>query len=106
MINNINTQKSLIKNLVAFYISYMMIFAASNGIISIQSVLSPEANIGFYSQISIYSVQIPLSIIFPSILIQFIGFKKTMVIGEIGFTIYIAANAYPQLIIFIVFLYF
>ena len=102
---NLTTRK-IIKNLLVFYLSFILIFAASNGVISVQSVLSPEANIGFYSQISIYSVQIPLSIIFPSILIQFIGFKKTMVIGEIGFTIYIAANAYPQLIIFIVFLYF
>ena len=102
---NLATRK-IIKNLLVFYLSFILIFTASNGVISVQSVLSPEANIGFYSQISIYSVQIPLSIIFPSILIQFIGFKKTMVIGEIGFTIYIAANAYPQLIIFIVFLYF
>jgi hypothetical protein len=90
------TNKKIIKNLLVFYLSFLLIFAASNGVISVQSVLSPEANIGFYSQISIYSIQIPLSIIFPSIVIQLLGFKKSMVLGELGFTIYIAANAYPQ----------
>jgi hypothetical protein len=90
------TNKKIIKNLLVFYLSFLLIFAASNGVISVQSVLSPEANIGFYSQISIYSIQIPLSIIFPSIVIQLLGFKISMVLGELGFTIYIAANAYPQ----------
>ncbi len=90
------TNKKIIKNLLVFYLSFLLIFAASNGVISVQSVLSPEANIGFYSQISIYSIQIPLSIIFPSIVIQLLGFKKSMLLGELGFTIYIAANAYPQ----------
>jgi hypothetical protein len=90
------TIKKIIKNLLVFYLSFLLIFAASNGVISVQSVLSPEANIGFYSQISIYSIQIPLSIIFPSIIIQILGFKITMIIGEIGFTTYIVANAYPE----------
>lgn len=93
------TIKKIIKNLLVFYLSFLLIFAASNGVISVQSVLSPEANIGFYSQISIYSIQIPLSIIFPSIIIQILGFKITMIIGEIGFTTYIVANAYPKWVI-------
>jgi hypothetical protein len=59
-------------------------------------ILHPDANIGIISQITMFCVQIPLSIVFPTIFIELVGFKRTMVLIEFGFMLYIASNVYAK----------
>ena len=91
-----NTKERVIKNLLALYFAFLLMFAASNGMTSIQSILNSDGSLGVISQIVIFCIQIPLSIVFPAIFIEIIGFKKTMVIIEIGYAIFVASNAYPR----------
>jgi hypothetical protein len=91
-----NTKPRVIKNLLALNTSFLLVFAAANGITSVQTILNSDGNLGIISQIIMFCVQIPLSLSFPTIIIEQIGFKYTMVVAEIGYTTYIATNAYPR----------
>jgi hypothetical protein len=101
MLNVTQNKKKIIKNLIGFYLSFMLIFASSSAIISIQSVLYSEGNLGIYSQLTVFSFQIPIAIILPTIFIDTFGHKNTMLIVELGFTAYVASNFYPRLKLFI-----
>ena len=91
-----NAKYQTIKNLLSLYVAFLLIYSASNGLTSVQSILNPIGNIGIISQITIFCVQIPLSLVFPAIFIEMVGFKRTMLIVEIGFFCYIASNVYAK----------
>ena len=90
-----NTKGRVIKNYLAFSSSFLLLFASSNGVVAIQSLLNPVGYIGIISQILLIAIQIPFSITVPTIIIETIGFKYSMLAVEIGYFIYIASNAYP-----------
>jgi hypothetical protein len=91
----LSKKHTIIKNLVAINLSFLFIFAAVNSVASIQPVLNQTENLGITSQIVMFSVNTITNLVFPSIVIQLIGFKWTMVLAELFYLTYIAFQALP-----------
>ena len=67
------TKQSIIKNYLAFSISFFLIFTSMNGIQNVQSILNSSDYLGVTSQIFMVAIQIPLSISIPTIFIESCG---------------------------------
>jgi len=62
-----NERSQIIKNFLAFNVSFVLLFASLNSSASIQSILNQEGNLGLISQMIVYGVQVLTSLVFPQI---------------------------------------
>ena len=92
----LNEKARIIKNLIAINASFLFIFASINSIASIQPVLNQHENLGVTSQTVIFAVQLITCLVFPMIVIEMLGFKWTMALGELFFLSYIVFQALPE----------
>ena len=93
---NLNETQKIYKNFVAFNISFILIFAAFDDIAMIASVLNQNQSLGNGSQAILYVAQFLTAFVWPQVFIEIIGFKFTLMLAEICYFIFFAANAFPQ----------
>ena len=91
----LSKKATIIKNLIAINASFLFIFASINSVASIQPVLNQEENLGVTSQVVIFAVQTVTCLVFPSIVLEVLGFKWTMALAELFFLSYIGFQALP-----------
>jgi hypothetical protein len=91
----LNEKQKILKNLVGFYVGFLLIFSSSNCISSIQAVLYPDSGLGIVSQVVMFVAQLLFSMIIPQIITEAIGFKWTMVVAELAICSFLAINYYP-----------
>ena len=92
----LNETQKIYKNFIAFNLSFILIFAAFDDIAMISSVLNQSESLGNGSQAILYITQFLTAFVWPQVFIEIIGFKFTMILAEICYLIFFAANAYPR----------
>jgi hypothetical protein len=91
----LNEKSKIIKNLLAFNVAFVLLFASINSSASIQPILNQDGNLGISSQMIVYGVQVLTSLVFPQIVCDFIGYKFAMVLSEVFQLTYICMQIYP-----------
>ncbi|CAF1110563.1 unnamed protein product [Rotaria sordida] len=83
------------KNLFLLALAFVLIFTAYNGMVLLQSSLNVKNNVGVNSLIITYAFLIFSSIALAGVSMDLFGLKWTIILGEIGYIFYIAANIKP-----------
>ncbi|CAF3155246.1 unnamed protein product [Rotaria sp. Silwood2] len=83
------------KNLVLLSLAFVLLFTAYNGMVLLQSSLNVKNNVGVNSLIITYAFLIFSSIALTGVCMDLFGLKWTIILGEIGYIFYIAANIKP-----------
>ncbi|CAF0739698.1 unnamed protein product [Rotaria sordida] len=84
------------KNLIVLCVAFLLQFTAFSAIGNLQSSLNTEANVGVNSLSIIYAFLIFSAIFLPHPLIALLGLKWTLVLCQIPYLLYVAANYYPK----------
>ncbi|CAM4749480.1 unnamed protein product [Rotaria magnacalcarata] len=84
------------KNPLVICTAFLLQFTAFSGISNLQSSLNTEANVGVNSLSIIYACLIISAIFLPHPLISILGLKWTIVMSQIPYLLYVAANYYPK----------
>ncbi|CAF2556398.1 unnamed protein product [Rotaria sp. Silwood2] len=84
------------KNLFVISMAFLLQFTAFQAMSNLQSSLNTEANVGVNSLSIIYAFLIISSIFLPHPLIALLGLKWTIVVSQIPYLLYLAANCYPK----------
>ncbi len=92
----LSPKQRIIKNLLAVNITFFLQFSANNCITSVQSVLNKTENLGLIALVVGYAIQLIFGLVFPLAVVEAFGFKWTMAIAQVFYTLLIAANAYPR----------
>ena len=87
-------QSLCIKNLLVLSLSFFFVFAAYISLRNLQSSLNDKDGLAMYSLSALY-LCFCLGCIFAPTIIQYLHPKRTMILGQCSFLIYIAANFYP-----------
>ena len=87
----------VIKNLIAINISFFFVFSALNNVLSIQSVLNKNDDLGTVGQLTLFTTQFFTCLVIPQVLIEKFGFKKMLAFAQTCDAIYVASNFYPKL---------
>jgi hypothetical protein len=92
----LSEKNQILKNLIAFSISYFLMVSARSSILSIQNVLSHDEKLGITSQMILFAAQVSCSIVIPILILKSIGFKWCLIITETSYIIFIVANMIPS----------
>ena len=84
------------KNLVVIGLSWMCLFTAFQSIANLQSSLNSQAGVGTASLSAIYITLVLSCLFLPSLMIKNLGLKWTIVLSQICYLMYIAANMLPR----------
>ncbi|CAF2407648.1 unnamed protein product [Rotaria sp. Silwood2] len=84
------------KNLLVLCVAFLLQFTAFSAMGNLQSSLNTEANVGVNSLSIIYAFLIFSSIFLPHPLIALLGLKWALVLCQIPYLLYVAANYYPK----------
>lgn len=84
------------KNLIVISLSWVFLFIGFFSISNLQSSLNSDANLGTTCLSVIYVSLIVGSSFFPKLLVKSLGLKKTIVVAQIGYLIYLSANVYAS----------
>ncbi len=95
-IKNFDNKKTIIKNLLAFILSFLLISCTLSSVTNIQSVLNKDDGLGLASQITMFCTNLLFCLVLPQLLVEFLGYKWSTVIAEFGILIYVGAMAYPK----------
>ncbi|UJR22295.1 hypothetical protein I4U23_025353 [Adineta vaga] len=87
--------RKIYKNLILISIAFILMFTAYNGMVTLQSSLNVKNNVGVNSLIITYSFLIFSSIALIGVSMDLFGLKWTIILAEIGYIFYIAANIKP-----------
>jgi hypothetical protein len=93
---HLSEKQKIIKNFVAFNLSFVLIFASFDDIAMIASVLNQDGRLGNVSQAVLYVFQFLSALVWPQVFIEIIGFKFSLAIAECGFLLFFIANAFPS----------
>ena len=96
-----NSKFYVLKNLTALNVSFVLLYAASNCIISIQAVLNQAEGLGTISQTVTFASNILTALILPQLIRELLGFKLALVLGELLVMAYVAVQIYPTWFTFI-----
>ncbi|CAF1444616.1 unnamed protein product [Rotaria sp. Silwood1] len=83
------------KNLFLLSLAFILMFTAYNGMVTLQSSLNVKNNVGVNSLIITYAFLIFSSIALTGVCMDLFGLKWTIILAEIGYIFYIAANIKP-----------
>ncbi len=86
----------LLKNVFLVGGSWILLFTAFQSIANLQSSLNSDSGLGTASLSTIYVALILGSIFLPTTFMEKLGIKWTIVICELGYILYIAANLYAK----------
>jgi hypothetical protein len=93
---DISEKTRILKNLFALIFAFFSTFSAKNCITGIQSVLNEEDNLGLTQLCVGFSTQLVTSLVIPLVIVEIIGFKYSMTIAQMLYTILVVATAYPS----------
>ena len=92
----LKSKGSIMKNLLVISAAWMLQFTAFQSISNLQSSLNSDEGLGTASLCTIYVTLVLSCLLLPPIMIRNIGLKWTIVISQITYLIYIAANLFPR----------
>lgn len=70
-------------------------FASYDAVTSTASTLNQNQGLGLTSQFIINAVQLISSVVLPQIVIEIIGYKYTLILAQLFYLSFFAANIYP-----------
>lgn len=88
--------RRMTKNIVVVSIGFLLLFTAYNGMSNLQSSLHPENGLGTYTNATVYGFLILSSLFVPSLMIQFLSTKWSLVVSMFGYVGYMAAQYHPR----------
>ena len=91
----LNEKSQIIKNFLAFNVSFVLLFASINSTASVQPILNQDGNLGIISQMIVYGVQVLTSLVFPQIVCDLIGYKFALALSEVFQLTYICMQIFP-----------
>jgi hypothetical protein len=91
----LSKRQTILKNFVAINVSFVLLFSAINCVNSIQPIINRVDSLGVISQSVIYAVQIVTSLVLPQVICELIGFKFTLMLGEVLHLTYVLAQIEP-----------
>ena len=94
---NLSVKNRIFKNLIAINVSFLLVFSALNNVLSIQSVLNKEDDLGTVGQLTLFVAQLLTCLVIPQLLTEWLGYKKTLAFAQLTYAIYVASNFYPKL---------
>ena len=89
------------KNFMAITTGFVLLFAASNCITSIQSIVNQNQSLGTISQSVTFACSILTALILPQLIRESLGFKLAFMLGEFLMLSYVAVQIYPSWFSFI-----
>lgn len=92
---------NLIKNVIAFNLSFVLIYASLNCVTTIQSVIIEDGTLAIVTQITRFVVQLIGSFVLPQVCYEKYGSKWTLALSELLAFIYLAAQIFPKWSVFI-----
>lgn len=92
------TKIRIIKNLLILSVGFLFLFSAYMAIENLQSTMNSEGSVGVISQSVINGTLIVFSLFLPTLVIERLGLKLTLVISMLTYSPYIAANFYPTMV--------
>ncbi|CAF3823361.1 unnamed protein product [Adineta steineri] len=93
---NENTKKGAKRNFTMICLAYVCSYTSLNAVISLQSSINTDANIGLYSLAIMYGSSLITSLFFTTPIGYIFGYKWSIVSGQFGAMIYVASNMYPK----------
>ncbi|CAF1364504.1 unnamed protein product [Adineta steineri] len=87
------------RNLSMICLAFLCIYTSFNAVNNLQSSINTDKNVGLYSLTILSAGSILSCFVFTIPLIYILGYKWTIVAGQIGILIYIAANMYPKAVL-------
>ncbi|CAF0790237.1 unnamed protein product [Adineta steineri] len=99
MINNKTTDSSTVRRKTNFSIlclTFILVYTSYNAITNLQSSIHTDKTVGYYSLAIISGCSVLSCLFFTNLLIFVAGYKWTIVLAQVGFLLYIAANMYPK----------
>jgi hypothetical protein len=89
-------KRRIMKNLLIIGFAWMFNFTAYSSIANLQSSLNTVDGLGTISLSIIYASLIVSCLFLPTVLIQKIGIKWTIILSLLSYILYIAANIFPR----------
>ena len=84
------------KNVFVIGLAWIFLFTAYTSIANLQSSLNSEGGLGTASLSTLYVALIISCIFIPTVLIDKIGTKWTIVLSQLMYILYMVANIYPK----------
>ncbi|CAF1407726.1 unnamed protein product [Adineta steineri] len=94
--NNGDEKKGAKRNFIMICLAYVCSYTSLNAVISLQSSINTDANIGLYSLAIMYGSSLITSLFFTTPIGYIFGYKWSIVSGQFGAMIYVASNMYPK----------
>jgi hypothetical protein len=92
----ISQKTRTLKNFFALVFAFFLTFSAKNCITGIQSVVNGNDNLGLAQLCVGFSTQFLTSLVLPLVIIKTIGFKWSMAISQILYTLLVGMTTYPR----------
>jgi hypothetical protein len=86
----------ILKNLIVIGMAWMFLFTAYQSMANLQSSLNSDEGLGTASLSTIYITLVVSCLFIPPVMIKNIGLKWTIVISQVCYLLFIAANMYPK----------
>ncbi|CAF1344856.1 unnamed protein product [Adineta ricciae] len=94
--SNEGKKKGTKRNFVMICLAYVCSYTSLNAVISLQSSINTDANVGLYSLAILYGSSLITSLFFTTPIGYIFGYKWSIVGGQLGAMVYVASNMYPQ----------
>lgn len=94
--NSAPPKKRIIKNLLVLSFAWVFLFTSYFSLLSLQSSLNSNANLGTTCLSVIFITLIVASFFFPVLLVRFLGIKWTLIVCQVGYLIYLLVNLYAS----------
>ncbi|XP_038050547.1 protein unc-93 homolog A-like [Patiria miniata] len=88
--------RRIYKNLLIICLAFLFLFTAFQALSNLQSSINCDAGLGLASLSTIYATLVVSAIFVPSVVIRLLGMKWTLSVCIFCYSIYIAANFYPD----------
>ena len=88
--------RRILKNLLIICLAFLFLFTAFQALQNLQSSINCDAGLGLASLSVIYATLVVSAILVPSVVIRLLGMKWTLSVTVFCYSIYIAANFYPD----------
>ncbi|XP_078484187.1 LOW QUALITY PROTEIN: UNC93-like protein [Ciona intestinalis] len=90
------SNRSMSRYLYILGLTVMFIYGSYSGVIGLESSINIEGGLGTTSVMIVFIVSSFSCIFLLPIIIDFLGPKFSIILGELGFVVYIASNFYPS----------
>ena len=94
-------KRRIYKNVFLVSVSFLLLFVAFESMSKLQSSINTVDNLGLWSSVVVYASLIISCLFVPSLVISKLTIKWTMVIAVICYSTYIAAQFYPEVLVFL-----